>query len=182
MTTTPQILTADDLWRMPGDERRELVKGELRTMAPAGFEHGAVIMKLSVRLAQHVSANRLGLVLGAETGFLLSRHPDTVRGADVAFVSTPRLPKGPLPTSYFPGSPDLAVEVVSPNDTLVEVEDKVDDYLAAGTRLVWVVNPRRKTVTVHRPQTAPTMLRETDTLTGDDVVPDFACPVAEIFA
>ena len=182
MTTTPQLLTADDLWRMPNNQRRELVKGELRTMAPAGFEHGAVIMNLSVRLAQHVNANRLGVVVGAETGFVLARNPDTVRGADVAFVSTACLPQGPLPISFFPGAPDVAVEVVSPGDTMVEVQEKVGDYLAGCTKVVWVVNPRHKTVTVHRPQTPPFVLRQADTLTGDDVVPGFSCAVSEIFA
>ena len=182
MTTTPQILTAEDLWRLPNNQRRELVKGELRTMAPAGFEHGAVITNVAFLLARHVKAGRLGVVLGAETGFVISRNPDTVRGADVAFVSTARLPQGSLPTSYFPGAPDLAVEVVSPSDTMVEVEDKVDDYLAGGTKMVWVVNPRRKTVTVYRPQASPHLLGQADTLTGDDVVPGFSCGVSEIFA
>jgi Uma2 family endonuclease len=167
---------------MPNDRRRELIKGELRTMAPAGFEHGAVITNLAFLLAGHVKAKNLGLVLGAETGFVLSRNPDTVRGADIAFVSIARVPAGARPPGYFPGAPDLAVEVVSPGDTLSEVEDKVDDYLSAGTRLVWVVNPRRKTVTVHRPQAPPRLLGEADTLTGEDVVPDFRCGVAEIFA
>ena len=182
MTTTPQTLTAEDLWRMPDTERRELVKGELRTMAPAGFDHGAVITNLAFLLTQHVKANQLGLVLGAETGFLLARNPDTVRGADIAFVSNARLPAAGRPTGYFPGPPDLAVEVVSPGDTLQDVEDKVDDYLAAGTKLVWVVNPRRRTVTIHRPQETPKLLADTQTLTGDEVVPAFTCPVAEIFA
>jgi Uma2 family endonuclease len=182
MTTTPQTLTAEDLWRMPDTERRELVKGELRIMAPAGFDHGAVITNLAFLLTQYVKANKLGLVLGAETGFILARDPDTVRGADIAFVSTARLPAGGRPIGYFPGAPDLAVEVVSPGDTLKEVEDKVDDYLVAGTPLVWVVNPRRRTVTIHRPQTPPAMLGERDSLTGDTVVPGFSCPVAEIFA
>ena len=181
MTTTPQLLTAEDLWRMPNNQRRELVKGELRTMAPAGFEHGAVITNVAFLLARHVKSERLGVVLGAETGFIIGRNPDTVRGADVAFVSTARLPQGPLPISYFPSAPDLAVEVVSPSDTTVEVQDKVDDYLAGGTKMIWVINPRHKTVVVHRPQTIPHVLRQTDTLTGDDVVPGFSCAVSEIF-
>ena len=109
MTTTPRILTAEDLWQMPGDERRELIKGELRTMAPAGFDHGAVIDNLQFLLSSHVRTNKLGLVLGAETGFVLARNPDTVRGADVSFVSNARLPSGKRPKTYFPGPPDLAV-------------------------------------------------------------------------
>jgi Uma2 family endonuclease len=182
MTVAPQILTAEDLWRLPNDRRRELVKGELRTMAPAGFEHGAVIDNLQFLLTAHVRKYRLGIVVGAETGFLLARDPDTVRGTDIAFVSTGRLPQGERPKGYFPGAPDLAVEVVSPGDTNAEVQEKVEDYLKAGTRLVWEVNPRRRTVIIHRPECAPVLLVETDRLTEDVVVPQFSCLIVEIFA
>lgn len=182
MTTTSQILTAEDLWRLPNDRRRELVKGELRTMAPAGFEHGAVIDNLQFLLTAHVRKHRLGIVVGAETGFVLALNPDTVRGTDIAFVSSARLPQGERPRGYFPGAPDLAVEVVSPGDTDAEVQEKVEDYLKAGARLVWEVNPRRRTVTIHRPQCAPLQLCETDMLTDDVVVPQFSCSVKEIFA
>jgi len=175
-------MTADDLLRMPSDQRCELIEGELIPMAPAGFDHGAIITNLSLLLAMHVKKHQLGIVTGAETGFHLRRNPDTVRGADIAFVKASRVPQGARPTGYFPGAPDLAVEVVSPSDTVKEVEDKVDDYLQAGAALVWIVNPRRRTVTIHRRDLPPTMLREIDTLGGDDVVPGFSCSVAEIFA
>ena len=151
-------------------------------MAPAGAEHGGVTHRLAVFLSVHVDANHLGRVFAAETGFRLSRSPDTVRGVDVAFVRADRIPPGGPPAGFFEGPPDLAVEVVSPGDTLQEVEDKVDDYLAAGARMVWVVNPRRRTVTVHRPGANPVVLRETDTLDGQDVVPGFRCAVGAIFA
>lgn len=167
---------------MPGGQRRELVKGELRTMAPAGFEHGRVIMKLAKLLVIHVDDNRLGVILGAETGFALARHPDTVRGADVAFVASSRIPAGAHPLGYWEGAPDLAVEVVSPHDLLEDVEDKVDEYLNAGARLVWVVNPKRRTVTVHHPGSKLMILRELDVLDGEDVVPGFSCKVADIFS
>mgnify|MGYP005838483485 CR=1 FL=1 len=180
--TSSQLLTAADLWRMGTDQRRELVRGELRTLAPAGFDHGAVTINLAVPLGSFVKAKRLGVVLGVETGFRLAREPDTVRGADVAFVKASRVPRSGRPQGYWEGAPDLAVEVLSPTDTAEEVEAKVDDYLNAGTALVWVVNPRRRTVTVHRPGHNPVVLRERDTLDGGDVLPGFACPVAEIFA
>ncbi|MGH7214797.1 MAG: Uma2 family endonuclease [Tepidisphaeraceae bacterium] len=181
MSTMSHLLTADDLWNLPGDGRRELVKGEVRTMAPAGFDHGAVIMNLSVPLATYVKAHRLGVVTGAETGFKLSSNPDTVRGADIAFVAASRIPATGRPVKFWQGAPDLAVEVVSPDDTMAEVEEKVDDYLNAGARLVWVVNPRRRTITVHRPGIEPVLLRQSDTLDGQDVVPGFSCRVAEVF-
>lgn len=151
-------------------------------MAPAGFNHGAVTINLAYRIADQVRKAKLGVVLGAETGFLLRRDPDTVRAPDIAFVRADRLPAGPRPEAYFPGAPDLAVEVISPGDRLTDVEEKVDEYLAAGSREVWVVNPARRTVTVHRPGQNPVVLREAETVTGGDVLPGFECPLAEIFA
>ena len=167
---------------MPGDERRELIRGEIRTTAPAGFEHGVVIMKLARLLANYVEEHKLGVILGAETGFKLSRGPDTVRGADVAFVAAARLPAGAKPVGYWEGAPDLAVEVVSPSDTADEVEEKVDQYLAAGARLVWVLYPKRRSLTVHRPGGNPVILREPDALDGMDVLPGFRCSLADVFA
>jgi len=181
MTVMPRMLNADELWQMPNLPRCELVKGELIMMSPGGFYHGAIIDNLEFLLTKHVREHKLGRVVGAETGFLLSRNPDTVRGADIAFVSAARLPVGEQPAGYFPGAPDLAVEVMSPGDTLAEVEDKVDDYLNAGARNVWVVNPRRRTVTIHAPGVPPVMLREAEMLEGGDVVPGFKCLVSEIF-
>ncbi len=166
---------------MPGDRRRELVRGEVREMAPSGFDHGAIINNFQRLLANHVIDEKLGVVVGAETGFRLSRNPDTVRGVDVGFVRADRIPKSGRPTSYWEGAPDLAVEVLSPTDTVEEIEEKVDDYLTAGCPMVLVMNPRRRTLTVHRPGRDPVVLREADTFDADDVVPGFRCPVAAVF-
>ena len=166
---------------MPNNARRELVRGDVRTITPAGFEHGAVVWNVAIPLGAHVKAHRLGVVLGAETGFVLKRNPDVVRGADIGFVQASRIPEGRLPVKFWEGAPDLAVEVVSPDDTVNEVEEKVGDYLDSGTRLVWVVNPRRKTVTVHRPGAQPVILRVGDALDGAGVVPGFRTDVAAIF-
>jgi Uma2 family endonuclease len=182
MTTTNRLMTADELWRMPTDHmRHELVKGELRTMPPAGFEHGTIIIRLSRRLATHVDANDLGFIAGAETGFTLALNPDTVRGADVSFVSKARI-TGALPKAFFPGAPDLAAEVLSPSDTVEEVEEKVADYLDGGSKLVWVLSPKLKTVTVHRPGRNPIVLKRDDLLSGEEIVPGFQCKVSELFS
>jgi Uma2 family endonuclease len=182
MRTATRLMTADELWRLPDDHMvHELVRGELRTMAPSGSEHGFLGMRLGARLMMYVESRKLGCVFNSDTGFVLGRDPDTVRAPDTAFVSQARIPAGGLPVKYFPGAPDLAVEVISPSDTLEEVEEKVADYLAAGTRLVWVVNPRRKTVTVYRSPEAAQILRGDDELDGGDVVPGFRCAVAEVF-
>ena len=175
-------MTADDLWRLPPDgRRRALVRGELRTMPPAGADHGDVTNNFAFLLTAHVKPGGLGKVFAAETGFRLARDPDTVVGADVAFVPAGRIPPAGLPKGYWDGAPDLAVETVSPGDTVEEVEEKVDAYLAAGTRAVLVLNPRRKTVTSHRPGRNPLVQHAGDVLNLDDVVPGFSCDVAAIF-
>jgi Uma2 family endonuclease len=182
MTATTQPMSADDLWKLPANDlRHELVKGELRTMAPAGFQHGIVTMNLGTALAQHVKAHGLGLVPSSETGFVLRHAPDTVRAPDIAFVRAERIAAQGRPLKFWEGAPDLAVEVLSPSDTVDEVECKVDDYLTAGTLMVWVINPSRRSFTVHRPDQQPLLLRESGMLDGGDVVNGFSCPVAEIF-
>ncbi|MBI5757104.1 MAG: Uma2 family endonuclease [Planctomycetales bacterium] len=183
MSTATQLLTADDLWNMPDHgAHRELVKGELRDMAPAGFEHGAVGMNLAVVLASFVRTHDLGVVTAAETGFEIFRDPDTVRAPDIGFVKRSRIPASGPTVKYWPGAPDLAVEVISPWDKNYEVDEKIEDWLTAGTSLVWVVNPRRKCVTVYQPSVSEQILTEADTLDGLDVVPGFLCPVKDIFA
>lgn len=176
-------MTADELLQMPDDGYRyELVKGELRKMVPAGHAHGRIAMNISTPLDQHVRANDLGTVYAAETGFVLVRNPDTVRAADVAFVRQERVEAVEEEQGYWPGAPDLAVEVVSPNDTYTDVEEKVFDWLDAGTRMVLVVNPRKHTVTVYRSRDKITVFTEDETLSGDDVVPGWTLSVREVFA
>ncbi|HST51338.1 MAG TPA: Uma2 family endonuclease [Pyrinomonadaceae bacterium] len=175
-------MTADELFAMPKDGfRYELVKGELRKMSPSGSEHAAIIGRLTVRLGQHVEAKNLGLYFGAEAGFKIASDPDTVRAPDVAFVSRNRIPESGIPKNFWPGAPDLAVEVVSPGDTYNEVEEKVEQWLNAGTRAVWIVNPRRRNVSVYRSMKDVKRLSESDELDGGDVVPGFRCKVSEIF-
>ncbi len=182
MSTATQLLTAEDLWLLPDDGlRHELVKGELRTMPPAGFEHGAIGHYLSQELGDHVKKHKLGLLVAAETGFVLEKNPDTVRAPDIGFVRQERIDAIGVPKKYWPGAPDLAVEVVSPGDTVYEVEDKVELWLEAGARLVWVVNPRRRTVTVHQPNSNPVVLTAKDELDGQDVVSGFRVRVGDLF-
>lgn len=182
MSTTTQSMTADELLKLPrGRWRYELVRGELRTMSPAGDEHGLVIMKLGVPLGHHVQTNNIGVVYGAETGFRIATDPDTVRAPDIAFISRERFEQTGVYKGYRPGAPDLAVEVLSPGDTAEEVEEKVAEWLAAGARAVWVLSPKRRTVTVHRSPKDIKILTEQDELDGADVVPGFRCRVADIF-
>jgi Uma2 family endonuclease len=182
IATSTGSLTADDLWQLSNDgRRRELVNGAITMMAPAGGAHAAIAGALAVALGHYVKAKQLGIVLVAEPGFVLSRNPDTVRAPDAAFIAQSRVPAKGMPVKFIEFPPDIAVEVLSPSDAQIEVEDKIQQWLDAGTKLVWIVNPSRKTVTIHKAAADPRVLHETDTLSGEDVCPGFSVNIAEIF-
>jgi Uma2 family endonuclease len=182
MSSSTQILTACQLSKLPRDgQRLELVDGVLRMMAPAGHEHGKVAMRLAWRLAQYVESHELGVVYAAETGFLLSRDPDTVRAADAAYVRHDRLPQVLDVSGYLPLAPDLVAEVMSPGDTSTEVEDKALTWLRAGTLMVLVVHPTRRAVTVFRAAGNVVQLTGNAQLDGADVVPGWTVRVSEFF-
>lgn len=178
----PRRVTAEELLAMPDDGlRRELVQGEVRTMTPAGHTHGWIAVNVTTSLAAHVRANRLGRVYAAETGFRVATDPDTVRAPDAAFVAEQRVRAAGDSPGFWPGAPDLAVEVVSPSDTFARVEEKVFDWLGSGTRMVVVVNPEKQTVTVFRSRSQIVLLAEDDVVDGGDVVPGWQLPVRDIF-
>ena len=182
MTTKTKLMTAEELLAMPDDGfRYQLVRGELVKMAPAGRVHGKRGNRVNVSLSLYVYENNLGETYLAETGFHLEIDPDHVLAPDVAFVSREREEATPEASGFFPGPPDLAVEVISPSDRYTEVAWKVAEWLAAGTRMVVVVNPRNRTVQAHTPE-GVTELTESDTLDGGDVVPGWRLAVADIFA
>ena len=181
MATTTDITTAEQLLQAPDLGPCELVRGELIMVTPAGYAHGNIEIRIARALANFVEPAGLGDVLGAETGFHIASDPDTVRAPDVAFVRAERVPSE-KPQGFFEGAPDLAVEVLSPNDRASEVNAKVHDWLDAGCRMVWVVDPATKTVLVYRSRTQIVVLGASDTLPGDDVLPGFSLPLAEIFA
>ncbi len=174
-------LIVEDLYGMQDDGlKHELQAGVLVSEPLPGFRHGRIVVNLSALLAEHVRARRLGVVV-AETGFILARRPDTVRGPDVAFVTRERIEKLADPTAAFSGPPDLAIEVLSPSNAAASMHAKVADYLAAGTRQVWLVDPARETVTVYRSLLSPAVYRGDDVLDGEDVVPGFRVRVADLF-
>jgi len=138
-------------------------------------------MRIAAHLFQHVEAHHLGTVYAAETGFQLTQDPDTVRAPDVAFISRQRGEAVGEIEGYWPGAPDVAVEVISPSDRYTDVEDKVVEWLEAGCRMVIVVNPRQRSVTVYRSHTDMVRLTEEDTLDGGEVVPGWQLPIKEVF-
>src|SRR5712692_2490245 len=149
MAISKKQMTAEELERLPDDGRLyELVNGELRIMTPAGSQHGRVGTRIYRPLANYVYEHGLGEVFPSDTGFQLTRDPDTVRSPDVAFVCRERMEAVGDLTGYWPGAPDLVVEVISPSDLYTEVEDKILTWLGHGTRLVLVANPRHRTISV----------------------------------
>lgn len=182
MTTETALVTAAQLLAMPDDGlRRELIRGEIRTMAPAGHQHGRIAHLIGLSLGMHVAEHRLGQVYAAETGFKLASNPDHVRAPDAAFVRAERVAAVRNSEGFFPGAPDLAVEVVSPGDAFVEVEEKVFDWLQAGSHAVIVINPKHRSATVYRSFTDVRVLSASDTLALDEIVPGWRLPVAELF-
>lgn len=184
MSTTTQLLTAEEFLHMPkeGTWRCELVEGVLIKMSPAGFEHGDIAVNVAAMLWQHVKTHKLGKVLAAETGFKLANDPDTVLAPDAAFIRQEEFDRIGMTKKFWPGPPDLAAEVMSPDDTVRKTDEKAKSWLSHGARMVWVVNPKRRTVSVYRPGAETLVLAEGDVLDGQDVVPGFQCRVDEIFA
>jgi Uma2 family endonuclease len=183
MAQDSRAITAEELFRMPDDGYKyELVAGRLRKMTPAGSLHGIVGMRLATAISTHVEQHGLGVVFAADTGFKLVSNPDTVRAPDVAFVARERIPATGIPTTYWHGAPDLAVEVLSPTDVRSEIDEKIEEYLACGVRQVWFVEPLARRVTIHRPAAKPEVLNEGDTLDGAELLPGFRYPLPRLFS
>jgi len=180
---TTHLLTAEDLYDLPDDgfHKYELVNGRLVVSEPPGHEHGSIALFIGARLLAFVEPRRLGAV-AVESGYVLRRGPDTVRGPDVTFLRRARLPAPEEAHKFIEGAPDLAVEVVSPGDRAGEIARKVAGYLASGTRLVWVVYPRKRLVVVHTPDGGKRLMRESESLDGAGVLPGFTLPLADVFA
>ena len=184
MALAEKLMTAEELLRLSRsrrDKRYELIQGVLITMSPPGTVHGSFSSRLDNHLRTFVEAHKLGEVL-VETGFRLAEDPDTVLAPDVSFIAAARISPQGLPDGYFPGAPDLAIEIVSPGDLDEEIQEKVSLYLQAGARLVWVVRPKRRTVTAHHPDGTARTFSAKDTLPGEDVLPNFALLLSELFA
>ena len=176
-----QLLTAHDYWLLPENGmQRALVRGEVYETMPPGGRHGLIAALLSMLLRMWAKAGPQGCV-GVESGFLLARSPDTVRGPDVFYIRADRLPAEGIPEGFWTIAPDLAVEVVSPAENAQDVREKVRDYLAAGTPLVWVIYPRTREVVAHTPDGLARTFSRSDVLTAPTVLPGFTCDVTVLF-
>lgn len=163
----------------PDGSRLELVRGEVEVMPPPNGRHGLVCSEIAWLLKNHVKPAKLGWVTTNDTGVVLERGPDTVRGPDVAYWSIARQPD--VPDGYFLIPPDIAVEVLSPDDRRGAVRAKIKEYLFYSVPLVWLVDPELRTVTVYAGTMRGTELDEDDTLDGGNVLPGFSCKVADLF-
>jgi Uncharacterized protein conserved in cyanobacteria len=159
----------------------ELVRGEVRVMTPASGAHGVVAGALFAALNAFVEERKLGLAFPDNTGFLLPGLADTVRSPDAAFVAADRLPIDGIGTGWMPVAPDLIAEILSPSESTEELEAKLRDYRSAGTRLIWVVDPARRVITVRDGALAERLLTESDTLDGGSVLPGFTLGVSSLF-
>jgi Uma2 family endonuclease len=175
-------MTADDLLRVElHDKWTELVRGHLVVREPPGTWHGTVSARLAYLVGDFVYRNELGVLCGQDTGFKIASNPDTVRAPDLAFLSHERARKVER-RGYASVAPDLAVEVVSPGDRAGEVLARVGDWLDAGVRLVWVIDPTRNAAHVHRPDGSLTVVGADGALDGESVLPGFTCPLGDVFS
>jgi len=181
MPARERLVTAEEFARIPDDDQHyELVEGRVIRMSPPGSRHGVLATRIAALLHQHVDAHHLGAVL-TPAGFWLASDPDTVREPDVAFVRGERIPSTGIPDGFWPGPPDLAVEIRSPSDRRATISGKVRDYLARGVRVVWVVDPKKQTVTIHRAESRAVTLGVDDEIDASGVVPGFTCAVRRFF-
>ena len=180
MVVHEKLMTVEEFWAQFAGQPFELVNGKVVEMTPAGLLHGAVTSRVAALLRAFVDSHGIeGEVLGAETGFWLDPH--TLRGPDCAYISQEKIASITEPDKYAPFAPDLAVEVVSPGDTASDVRDKVDQYRAAGTRLIWVIYPSLRKVDVYHPDGTSYEVKADSTLDGGDVLPGLQIRVADLF-
>ncbi len=179
MPGTRTLVTAEQLPEIAGDRRMELVRGELVEMSPVGLPQVRVVGLLVSWLVPFVGERKLGIV-GPELGCILSRNPDVVRAPDISFISAARLREANQ-EGFFDGAPDLAVEVVSPGDRAAEMQEKISEYLRAGTRLVLVADPRSKTVTAYRPSGEARLYSGDAVVSCEDILPGFSFRLADLF-
>ena len=178
--STPPV-TGDELLRMAGLNPCELVAGRIVRMTPTNPNHGRIEVNVAAALKRFVSTQNLGVVMAGEVGVFTSRNPDTVRAPDVLFLSHERDARRNRPQGFLDVAPELIVEILSPTDRPDQVRSKLGEYLAAGVRLVWVIDPAARTVQVHRGSGEPLSLAAGAVVTGEDVLPGFELTVDDVF-
>ena len=178
--STPPV-TGDELLRMPGLDACELVAGRIVRMTPASPTHGRIEVNVAAALKQFVRTRNLGVVMAGEVGVFTGRNPDTVRAPDVLYLSHERDARRRRPQGFLDVAPELVVEILAPTDRPDELRRKLSEYLAAGVRIAWVIDPTARTVTVHHDPGTPLALAAGAVVTGEDVLPGFELTVDDVF-
>lgn len=173
-------ITGEELFRTPGLGRCELVEGRIVPMTPTGDEHGAIELNIGAALKQYAEQSKKGRVRVGEVGIYVQRNPDTVRAADVLYISDERYSRRSS-TGYLDVAPELVVEVLSPEDRWSEVMRKLAEYLGAGVIVVWVVDPTTRSIFAYRSLTVVNRFTENDTLCDNDILPGLSLPMKEVF-
>lgn len=177
---TKTLMTLEQFERLPDDGKlHELNEGELVKVTHPKYRHDQIAWNIQQKLGEHIHPKGLGRVYG-EVMFLLSREPPTLRIPDVSFVAITRLRLQP-PDEYIEGSPELAIEVVSPSDPAEELEEKIRQYFDAGAKLVWIVYPKTRSVHVYTAPRTPAILEENDMLEAPELFPGWSVPVKDLF-
>lgn len=180
-TIVQKLLTAEEFFLLPDPpdgSQQELVRGEIVTMPPPGGLHGVTCSKTNRKLGNHIDAGPGGTIVCNDTGFITERAPDSVRGPDISYWSKDRLKE--VPVGYIEIAPDMLVEVLSPSNVWKQIREKIKEYFAKGVKLVWVIAPEDRTLTIYRKPDEGRVLNETATVTGEDVLPGFSCRVSEL--
>ncbi len=181
MIVQDRLLTVENFEAQYLDKRYELLRGVPVEMSTTGMLHQIVSAAIVAKLWTHVTANWLGYVGSSEGGYILARNPDVVRAADASFIAFERVPKSGLQDGFFPVAPDLAVEVVSPNDRADAIMDKIEDYLHAGVQLVWMIYPKQHKALIYRLNGTIQILTGDEAISGEDVLPSFAVPLNDLW-
>ena len=176
-----KLITGDELYRMPGVGLCELIDGRIVPMSPTNVAHAIIEIRIAAALENFVRARKTGKVLVGEAGLFTRRDPDRVRAADALFISNERYAQRKKKHGYLDVAPELIVEVLSPDDTMVEATQKLREYFAIGVRVVWVIDPQAETVFTYRSLTDVREFKEGDVLPGDEVLPGFEVAVASLF-
>lgn len=177
----PPVMTGEDLYDLGSVQRMELVKGQIKIMPPTGFLHGDVELSIGSVLKRFVTQQQLGKAMTGEVGIYTRRNPDTVRGADVLFISHARLQQVKS-DSYLDVAPELVIEVLSPRDRWLDVEQKLEEYFAIGVDRVWIADPIRQTLRIYTALNLFTILQGDAVVRDEAILPGFECKVAEFFS
>jgi Uma2 family endonuclease len=175
-----RLMTGEELSRRPDLNPCELVNGRVVPMAPAGHLHGAAESRLDVKLALYAETTGAGRVMVGEVGIYTRRNPDTVRGADIVFMSQERYARCG-PSAYLDVAPELVVEILSPEDRPGPMKEKIQEYLSVGVDRVWFIDPRRQRVLVYRSSKQVETLGTGDILRDEEILPGFSLPLSELF-